>query len=423
MLAQEMSSMPFWFGFLLMQYTEVSSMSSSAMESWFGLLFLAFLGLLLLGALALLIYWIVAKKRWLLMLMVMLPIVLVAVLVALSLVAVPRYVDVAKAGVTSTSGDNSFTDLAWSNALPPTADIYPSVELCARPLAFRIADAIRLERRGRDKFSVAFAKAKRPGDYDQWNPSGQFTSNFGKEFATQFPGSRVAYRGTKAGLQPLEIKLSFKPPENDANGEQTAGSISARWTKPDGTRALASIDFLNKPWVIEPADFIAKNYSKQLSVGFSKRLARSPAEASAMALTDASQNGPVTSSQVVDRFTQKLKLPYGELWQESILVDRNLASIADAKLHDIPRIASVSRAAEIVPSSTGQTEATSAVQRPKGLAPINGLILISLGLVAIGWISNLLTQGYYRQNIKYTVVTGVVVVLGLLVLLLLTVQV
>ena len=55
-------------------------------------------------------------------------------------------------------------------------------------------------------------------------------------------------------------------------------------------------------------------------------------------------------------------------------------------------------------------------RRPRG--PIPSLILTATGLIMIGFISNILTQGYYRQNIKHTVLTGLAAVFGLLLLVL-----
>ena len=388
------------------------------------LLVLAILGILLIGGFALFIYSIVAKRYWLTILMLILPLGLMIVL-GLWFVGISRPTLVEEAHNTLTSSrlpkdvsDSQIPDIAWSNSLQTTADIFPSIDSCGRPLAFRVAESIRSEKRSQKKFAVAFAREKRPGDRDQWRPPNGFVVAFRNEFMKQFPGSTVrepsksSQPKTKAespsdGRQPLEIKLSLTPPKNKGT-QQAAGAIAARWTKPDGTRAVKSTDFVNKPWVFNPDDYIAKNYTKQLVVGFSQRLGRSPAEATAMALDNASRTGPnapskVTSNQIVDRFLQKLTLPYGELWQESILVDKNVPP-TNAGFAALPA------------HSTHAAEATRLVhdELSVGFTPTNGLILTTIGLIAIGWISNLLTQGYYRQNISYTVGTGVVVLLGLL---------
>ena len=405
----------------------------SFMPSWIGLLFLVFLGLLLLGAFALFIYSIVAKKYWLTILMISLPVGLVAVLVVL-------YANVSVSPRATSNGqlfpeevsDISIPDIAWSDDLPPTADIYPSIPLCGRPLAFQIAEAIRRETRFEQKFAVTFLKEKRPGDRDQWKPPKDFVADFQKEFVKQFPGSTVGEpiklaaqqaeaEPTNEGLQLLEIKLSFKPPESisiDSHDQQVAGAISARWTKPDGARAVASIDFIDKPWVIDPDKYIAKNYTKQLIVGFSQRLARSPAEATTMASQDAGRRGrdapsQIAPNQIVDRFAQKITLPYGELWQESVLVDQNIPP-SDAGMASLP--ASSPLAADHHEHVHTRLKRATSRWVSKGFTPLNGLILTTMGLIAIGWISNLLTQGYYRHNIYHTLITGVAVVVGLLVL-------
>ena len=51
-----------------------------------------------------------------------------------------------------------------------------------------------------------------------------------------------------------------------------------------------------------------------------------------------------------------------------------------------------------------------------GLSHTSALILTTIGLVLIGFISNLLTQGYYRQNINHFMVTGVAVAIGIILL-------
>ena len=411
-----------------------------------GVLALAFFGLLILGGLALFIYSIVAKRYWLTILTLTMPAGLVVVMGVISLNVVtspmeehtanlesliigddprlatrfPNHIVAPPTAPAHLSTDLSaaplLADIAWSDDLQPTADIFPSIASAGRPLAFRIAESIRSEKRSQEKFAVTFAKEKRSGDRDQWKPPNNFVVAFRNEFMKQFPGSTVrepfklSQQKAKAeshsdGRQPLEIKLSLTP-ENKNTGQQVAGSISARWTKPDDTRALESINFVNKPWVFDPGNYIAKRYTKRLSVGFSRRLARSPAEATTFALEDASRQGsnarrPIAPNQIVDSFSQKLTLPYGELWQASVLVDR---SIAPSNSFQAP--------------STRVKEGTRLAQDKvsKGFTPTNGLILTTIGLIAIGWISNLLTQGYYRQNINYTIITGVVVLLGLLVL-------
>ena len=299
--------------------------------------FFALIALMMLGAfLAIFIYSIAAKKHWLMILMLVVPVGLVAVL---SCLIVFLRLNTARNEVTVRTHDNvvrlsgrmseqasdfRMTDIAWSNSLPPTADIYPSISSCGRPLAFQIAEQIRQDKRSKKKFAVTFVKETFSGDHDQWKPPQDFVTNFRNEFVKQFPGSNVAAETDKAvtaeaksanqKLQPLEIKLSFKPTEKIRTGKQIAGTISARWTTRSGTRAVALIDFVDKPWVLDPDDDGDKG---RLSVGFSKRLARSPAEAASLA-RDSVQALPV---QVIDRFRQKLSLPYGELWQEAVLVN------------------------------------------------------------------------------------------------------
>ena len=312
---------------------------------------------------------------------------------------------------------NKIPDAVWE--INPTADIYPSIALCGRPLAFQVAKALRAEKRKAKKFAVTFVKEKRPGDHDQWKPPHDFCEKFRSEFVVQYPGSTVAFpssnrkakpESTRENLKPLEIKLSFKP-ENKSADNPAAGEISARWTTPGNTRAVAAIDFADKPWLVDFDKYNAERKLTHYVLVDAPRTATSPAEATAMAMEDAvaSCSCPIANNQVLDRFPQRLSLPYEEFYRESILVDQT------------------------IPQSSGEitylAAGTHPNDRPKGLAgvlsgltPAKGLVLITIGLVAIGWISNLLTQGYYRQNINYTVIAGVAAVLGLIGLVLMMAQ-
>ena len=370
---------------------------------------IALFALIPLGAfLALFIYSIVAKKYWLSTAMVLVPVVLVLMLIFIN---IQRKGEAVQTMAEVENKHFQMTDIAWSNSLPPTADIYPSISSCGRPLAFQIAEQIRQDKRSKKKFAVTFVKETFSGDYDQWKPPEVFVTSFRNEFVKQFPGSNVAAETDKAKsanqkFQPLEIKLSFKPIEKIRTGKQIAGTISARWTTRSGTRAVASIDFVDKPWVLDQA-----HNNTKLSVGYSKRLARSPAEAATMA-RESVQAAP---AQAVDRFRQKLSLPYGELWQEAVLVNKNIHPSSTMRgfrdellplLRDKtnPSVATILR-------TESQTQT-----RAGGFTQSNGWIITLIGLIAIGFISNLLTQGYYRQNINLTVITGAAVVIGLILL-------
>ena len=186
---------------------------------------------------------------------------------------------------------------------------------------------------------------------------------------------------------------------------------------------LLQSDFIDKPWVIDPDKYIAKNYTKPLVVGYSQRLARSATEATIFALSNAGRQGrnapsQIAPNQIVDRFVQKISFPYGELWQESILVNQSIPPTDDGIT-----VSPASRAFTAAASKNGNHAKRQGREAGEtsihGFTPLHGLILTTIGLIGIGWISNLLTQGYYRQNITHTVITGVAVVLGLLVLTLL----
>ena len=166
---------------------------------------LVLLGILLIGGFALFVYSIVAKRYWLTTMMLILPVGLVAVLGLAFVGFQPRMVESARSSneaTLTTAQDNAspIPDGVWENN--PTANIYPSVALCGRPLAFQVAKAVRSEKRKAKRFAVTFVKEKHPGDHDQWKPPQDFCLNFGDEFVKQFPGSTVVFPPNRKQKKP-----------------------------------------------------------------------------------------------------------------------------------------------------------------------------------------------------------------------------
>ena len=62
----------------------------------------------------------------------------------------------------------------------------------------------------------------------------------------------------------------------------------------------------------------------------------------------------------------------------------------------------------------GHSHKATSKQRPAWIF----LIILMAGTFGVAWVSNLLTQGYYRQTINYTLVTTIAVIAGLLILML-----
>ena len=288
----------------------------------FGFLALAFFGLLLLGGLALFIYSIVAKRYWLTIMTLTMPAGLVVVMGVFSLNVKTSPMEEHTANLESrliVAGDtqpatplpNEFSalptparfsndlsaaplpaDIAWSDDLQPTADIFPSIASAGRPLAFRIAESIRSEKRSQEKFAVTFAREKRPGDRDQWKPPNSFVVAFRNEFMKQFPGSTVrepfklSQQKAKAespsdGRQPLEIKLSLTP-ENKNTGQtgrgfdfckmDKASTTPARWNQSvllinrgSSTLAITSRNAIRNNWsLVFPGDLRAVPRKRRL---------------------------------------------------------------------------------------------------------------------------------------------------------------
>lgn len=60
----------------------------------------------------------------------------------------------------------------------------------------------------------------------------------------------------------------------------------------------------------------------------------------------------------------------------------------------------------------GHSHKATSKQRPAWIF----LIILMAGTFGVAWVSNLLTQGYYRQTINYTLVTTIVVIVALMLL-------
>ena len=65
----------------------------------------------------------------------------------------------------------------------------------------------------------------------------------------------------------------------------------------------------------------------------------------------------------------------------------------------------------------GHSHKATSKQRPAWIF----LIILMAGTFGVAWVSNLLTQGYYRQTINYTLVTTIVVIVAALMLLALSI--
>ena len=425
-------------------------------------LILLFLGTLAIVYLGLLIYSVVVKRHWTTGILLALPLGLILLMVPAFFLLSPRKIEMHKTNLAHESQiypqsqqggfieiksedsthspgivhrnshdighaeatDSHPTNYEYSPSKLPNADIYPSLALCGRPLAFQLANDIRNSHQFSPKtvFSFEIIKGKQSNknisnDDTQWQPTDSFRSAFVAEFLKQFPQSKLVTQeanaeATNQDFKKLNIQLSHTPSKTD----QPSGSVQASWTVDDKTKGKASVNYVEKRWVNSitsmaraPGDFgvtYRPNRSTEYDIqviGFTNRFARSAQEASSLAMRNANdfymRSNSSFSFTVIDRFTQKLTMPYGELWQEAVLIAGNPEHIGE-----------VARSSKPFMNKASNTSLMN--QSPRGLL----LLILTLGAFGVAWISNVFTQGYYRQTINYTLVTAIAVIAGLMIL-------
>ena len=238
----------------------------------------------------------------------------------------------------------------YSPSDPLRADVYPSITSCGRPLAFQLANDIRDS--GQFSTKTAFeieiireeqSNKDRPNEVTHSSSMKSCIAYFQNELMTQFPGSSVwiaaeaagATEATSEGFKKLDIRLSHRDPKND----KSSGSLQANWTINDKASAKTSVKYIEKQWVNSlmsqsfrhrdentfAVSYERQSYRPNMVIGFTNRFARSPREASKLAMQNAmdfyERSHRSFSWSVIDSFQQKLSMPYGELWQEAVLVD------------------------------------------------------------------------------------------------------
>lgn len=169
-------------------------------------------------------------------------------------------------------------------------------------------------------------------------------------------------------------------------------------------------DFIEKAWVADADKFVSRWPKRKFIIGFSPRLARSEQEARVSALRDANVRLAKSTNKifspnydmernVVDRFIQKLTMPYGSVWREAVLVDHGLPNTSFQRFYGDNRVAVNIALGERQRTSSARS-ATPAVVTSKGSidpeAMLAGLMFLT---VVLGWISNRMTQGYYRGQV------------------------
>ncbi len=345
-------------------------------------------------------------------------------------------------GVLFASGEpEQATASAWDEAVAPVANVYPGIPDCGRPLAAKLVTHLQDELKSEEESSKAEAEAP-PRYRIALKNSGldqrdflNFLIHFRNEFTAAFPGSFVD-----------DMTAGSYPTPKDADKENQLQRLSitvyhssdgqggmAKWDDRNPRRALErsgqmvcklrrngrmgqmefTSDFIEKAWVADAEKFLMRWPKRKFIIGFSPRLAASEHEARAEALKDANVrlarlNGEIflpsydMEENVVDRFVQKLTMPYGSVWREAVLLDYKMHDPPLIKFEDpafAARVAADGSDSAISYSRTsshaGATDVASGPGRSQFHSErlVAGLMLLT---VVVGWISNWMTQGYYR---------------------------
>ena len=300
---------------------------------------------------------------------------------------------------------NSPPQYRYSPSTPLIADTYPSVYLCARSFAVRIANGIRENNlfSPQTNFSIELATDIHSADTTDWQSSEKFIADFQKELEGQFPAGtfiivnkplQIDETNANSKLQTMNIDFSHIASKevNTAkesfleNEPNSSGSIQMNWAIGNSTPSQITLNYVTKQWVAtdrnwshdHPKSFgfyHSKDYRSKV-IGFTNRLTRSPQEASRLAMQNAAHFHSLHYGfrfspddfeiKVVDRFQQKLSTPSGELWQEALL-----ASISPKK-----------NASKIRPASTSVISAEL-------------LLILLAGAFGVIWISRLLLKAIF----------------------------
>ena len=307
------------------------------------------------------------------------------------------------------------------------ANIYPSLVATVEPLANEIANSLK------DKISMDSTDRTNDEEDDSPNKNvddpvlkiivsidASFDKHgltdgmaacdlFAVEIQESFPDLDVELKTDAPGKLDKDtvlLKLSVEPDENDGSNQRFSGRhvCTIKQRKGSEITRMAHCRFVDKPWVESFERLVNKDPSKFLVVGHSGSFASSYQEARALAMRDARSKCRITvggethslvsDRYIIDRFSQKLSRPYGDVWREAILFE--------IPAHAKPRVAH---------NIILQEQSRNNIFWSK----VFGTILLILSTIVICYTINWITQGYYRTIVSVWV-SGIGVLLSALLL-------
>ena len=321
---------------------------------------------------------------------------------------------------------------AWSSADLGDfqANLYPGLIACTEPLARKIGEAIENEgivptadanQKNEQRVLTVYADASLKSDRQEC------LDLLIDSLAERFPNAQILSGDSHHDwprLNPKKHELFLLLSASVASGTPIAlppvvtgnrrefhslrnstGNVKCEAVGSDG-KASATVAFIEKSWVNQFDQLVSEFPHKQFVVGYSQELSSSEALARQSAMENAQSqirvssvggiNTLIAESNVVDRFAQKLTRPYGDVWREAVLIDvtgeamRGAIEIAEAKA---ARVSSMKRGGVLI------------------------AVLLTLAIVAVCFIGNALTQGYYRRPLSWAASTvGALIVLAVIIL-------
>lgn len=190
---------------------------------------------------------------------------------------------------------------------------------------------------------------------------------------------------------------------DQVGGQNSEHSVLTFEIQADDRKTSFQCFVTEKPWVESFDRFVSMYPKRRFIVGYSSGLHSSEGQARSAAMTDAVRQAAITVNgtpftviderHVVDRFAQRLKRDYGEVWREAVLVeipDSNQIGVARATVVEQFHRSAMGRISQYV-----------------------GIAVVVIVTILLCLLLNWGTQGYYRRRVLLGL-TGVVIA-GLLV--------
>lgn len=325
------------------------------------------------------------------------------------------------------------------------ADVYPSAELASRALIREwLSHFAKLLDKGAEKPKmVRIVSDSRTLDIDELRLLEAMDEEVQQKFpealtlVTTGPEAKENYE-PKSGEVAIKLtisesvrsRLNFRSSSEPNRNAEVSGILLAAFKAPSWSFSF-STRFIEKPWLTATSEFLSLRHGTTYQVVRCNQLASSAEEATRDVLGQAAnrlghlidprenQGLPRAASAmmleqleagnyIADRFVQKLKRPYGDVYREAVLLDvgnSNLREMIEVTMSE----ASAHQAA---------TERRSATQ----ISGVLGLLVVVGALTGLYLLLNWLTKGYYRGPLTVAVcllgsgaIVGAVMLIGAIV--------